>query len=178
MLILAISGSLRTASSSSALIAAVALLAPPGVEVEVYQGLGGLPHFNPDFADVNVPDSVSDWRARLERCDAVLICSPEYAHGVPGTMKNALDWVVGSGELIDKPVAVVNVSPSSTYAQASLSGTLRVMSAQVVAPASILISMAGRTLDGAGIAADPALASQVLSAITALASSVRGQTGV
>jgi chromate reductase, NAD(P)H dehydrogenase (quinone) len=82
--ILAISGSLRAASSNSALIRAAVLLAPPGIDVTVYDGLGGLPHFNPDIGDAGVPVPVAEFRACLDDCDALLICSPEYAHGVPG----------------------------------------------------------------------------------------------
>src|SRR5438105_3467377 len=115
MRILTISGSLRSASSNTTLLRAAAALAPEGVEIILYDGLGDLPHFNPDLEEANLP-SVMDFRARLRAADGVLISSPEYAHGVPGVMKNALDWVVGSGEFVDKPVALLNASPRSTYA--------------------------------------------------------------
>lgn len=172
MRVLAVSGSLRAFSSNTALIHAAALLAPPGVEVEIYEGLEGLPHFNPDYRDDDPPRAVVDLRARLDACDAVLICSPEYAHGVPGVLKNALDWLVGSGELIDKPVAIVNVAPHATHAHASLLETVGVMSGRIVQEASIAISLAGRKLDAAGIAADPELASRVASALASLAGAV------
>src|SRR6266487_3525148 len=100
--ILAISGSLRGASSNSALIEAAARLAVDAVEVSIYCGLAELPPFKPDLDGDNPPEAVTRFRARLQACDAVLISSPEYAHGVSGVLKNALDWVVGSGELIDK----------------------------------------------------------------------------
>src|SRR5882724_10769909 len=114
--VLAISGSLRRASSNSALVAAAARLAPDTVKVSIYRGLEELPHFNPDLDDDSAPQSVVGFRASLQACDAVLISSPEYAHGVPGVVKNALDWVVGSGELVDKPIALVNASPRATHA--------------------------------------------------------------
>jgi chromate reductase, NAD(P)H dehydrogenase (quinone) len=88
---LAISGSLRRASSNSALVGAVARLAPDTVEVSVYRELGELPPFNPDLDGGSAPPAVARFRARLPWCDAVLISSPEYAHGVPGVLKNALD---------------------------------------------------------------------------------------
>jgi chromate reductase, NAD(P)H dehydrogenase (quinone) len=166
--VLAISGSLRASSSNSALIEAAALLAPPGIEVEVYEGLGGLPHFNPDCGDDESPQTVVELRAQLNSCDAVLICSPEYAHGVPGVLKNALDWVVGSGELIDKPVAIINAAPHATHAHASLLETITVMSGRIVHDASITVPLAGRKLDAAGIAADPVLAEAVVKALGAL----------
>jgi NAD(P)H-dependent FMN reductase len=105
--ILAVSGSLRTASSNTALLRAAARLAPEGVEVILYEGLASLPHFNPDLDDLDAgtaPPAVMDFRSRLDASDGVLISSPEYAHGVPGALKNAIDWVVSSGEIYEKPL--------------------------------------------------------------------------
>src|SRR5437764_1175741 len=104
--ILAISGSLRAVSSNTALLRAAAALAPEGVEVELYGGLGDLPHFNPDLDDPDhkdrEPAAVTDLRARVRSADGLLIAAPEYAHGVPGAMKNALDWLVGGdGPAVD-----------------------------------------------------------------------------
>ena len=72
--------------------------------------LADVPPFNPDLDTDTAPVEVVRFRAALEACDAILICSPEYAHGVSGVLKNALDWVVGSGELMDKPIALINAS--------------------------------------------------------------------
>jgi chromate reductase len=171
--VLAISGSLRRASSNSALVAAAARLAPDTVEVSIYRGLEELPPFNPDLDDDSAPQPVVGFRASLQACDAVLISSPEYAHGVPGVVKNALDWVVGSGELVDKPIALVNASPRATHAWASLAETLAVMSAHVVRDASITISLQGRSLDANGIVEDAELSTALRSAIEALASAAR-----
>src|SRR5512138_474853 len=122
--VLAISGSLRAASSNTALVGAAVLLAPGGVEVSAYQGLADIPPFNPDLDTAVPPAAVVRFRDALVGCDAILISSPEYAHGVSGVLKNALDWVVSSGELIDKPIALVNASARSIHAQASLRETL------------------------------------------------------
>jgi NAD(P)H-dependent FMN reductase len=169
MRILAISGSLRAGSSNTALVDACVALAPEGVEVSVYEGMGDLPHFNPDLDVEPATPAVADFRRRLKAADAVLISSPEYAHGVPGTLKNALDWVVGSAELVWKPVALVNVSPASAYAHAQLLETLTVMTASVVPQASVVVPLAGRRLDAAGIVADPELSAMVRSILAALA---------
>jgi NAD(P)H-dependent FMN reductase len=139
MRILAISGSLRAASSNTALVRAVAALAAEPIEVDVYDGLADVPPFNPDIADDDAPPEVAAFRRRLDGADAVLISSPEYAHGVPGVLKNALDWIVGSGELIDKPIGLVNASPRAAYAYAALAETLTVMSGRLMAGASIII---------------------------------------
>jgi chromate reductase, NAD(P)H dehydrogenase (quinone) len=167
--VLAISGSLRRASSNSALIGAAARVAPDGVHVSVLHVLAELPPFNPDLESDGTPEAIINFRAKLRACDAVLISSPEYAHGVPGVLKNALDWVVGSGEFIDKPVALINASPRATRAWASLAETLSVMSARVILDASITIPVQGRSLDADRIAGDSALSTLLKSSLEALA---------
>jgi chromate reductase, NAD(P)H dehydrogenase (quinone) len=136
--IVGISGSLREHSSNVALLRAAARVAPAGVRIAIYEGLGQLPHFNPDLDEERgtPPASVAELRQLLIAADAVLISSPEYAHGVPGVLKNMLDWLVSTGELVEKPVALLNASPAGgSYAQASLLETLRTMNWNVVAEA-------------------------------------------
>ena len=113
--ILAVSGSLRAASSNTALVHAVAKLTPEGVEVRIFDALAEIPPFNPDLDSDVPPPPVLRFRAELDACDAVRIESGIRAR----VTKNALDWVVGSGELIAKPLALINASPRSTHAQAS-----------------------------------------------------------
>jgi NAD(P)H-dependent FMN reductase len=175
--ILAISGSLREASSNTALVGVAAALAVSSIEVSIYRDLAALPPFNPDIDCDPAPAAVSGFRARLNACDAVLIASPEYAHGVPGVLKNALDWIVGSGELIDKPVAVISASARSRYAWAALIETLTTMSARVIGEASIAIPLQGRTLEAGSISGDLVLAAALTSALQALASATRGARG-
>lgn len=166
--VLAISGSLRKSSSNTALLAAAGRMAPSDVEMSLFRGLAELPPFNPDVDQEGVPESVNEFRTQLDACDAVVISSPEYAHGVPGVLKNALDWIVGSGELIGKPVGLINASARATHAWTSLVETLTVMSARVVHDASVTIPLHG-TLTAEDIAADPALATLLRQAIEALA---------
>jgi chromate reductase len=130
----AISGSLRERSFNTALLRAAPGLLPESVAVSVYEGLAELPHFNPDLDVEPAPAPVAELRARISEADGVLICSPEYAHGVPGSLKNALDWIVSSGEFTDKPVLLINASPSfmgGSIAQANLMEILRVMGAKL-----------------------------------------------
>jgi NAD(P)H-dependent FMN reductase len=103
MKIIAICGSLRSQSSNRALLQAAVKLAPEGMEITIYEGLAGLPHFNPDDdeEDTTPPQPVAELRALLAAADGILISSPEYAHGVPGSLKNALDWLVSDGVLVD-----------------------------------------------------------------------------
>ena len=167
--VLAISGSLRRSSSNTALLAAAARLAPSDVGIALFGGLAELPPFNPDVDQAGVPESVDEFRKQLHACDAVLISSPEYAHGVPGVLKNALDWIVGSGELVGKPVGLINASTRATHAWASLAETVTVMSARLVADATITVPLQGNAVDADGIAADAALATLLKRAIDALA---------
>jgi chromate reductase, NAD(P)H dehydrogenase (quinone) len=170
--ILAISGSLRAASMNTALLSAAIALVPASVQITLYESLNELPHFNPDLEEANLPP-VSDFCTQLQGADAILICSPEYAHGVPGVLKNALDWVVGSGEFMGKPVALLNASPRATYAQASLMETLATMDACVVRDACITIPLLGRGLDAVGMVADPEIALALQTAIATLVSKTR-----
>jgi NAD(P)H-dependent FMN reductase len=161
VIVLAVSGSLRAVSSNTELLRAAALLAPAGMEVVEYTGLGGLPHFNPDLEASVLPPAVADLRARVGAADALLVSSPEYAHGVPGSLKNALDWLVGGPELVGKPVALLNASPRAVHAQASLAETVTTMSGRLVERASVAVPLLGRGLD----AADPEMAATLRAAL-------------
>jgi chromate reductase len=169
--ILAISGSLRAVSSNTALLRAAARLAPPGMEIDVYGGLGDLPHFNPDL-EGSEPPAVIEFIVRVRAADGLLISSPEYAHGIPGAMKNALDWLVSDEEFMGKPVALFNASPLASYAQAALLETITVMSARVVTEACIAVPVSGKKLDEAGIAAHPEIAAALRSALEAFAHAI------
>ncbi|MFL6623567.1 MAG: NADPH-dependent FMN reductase [Sulfurifustaceae bacterium] len=172
--ILAISGSLRRASLNTALLRAAALLAPENVVIDLYDGLGMLPHFNPDLEDAE-PRAVADLRRRVRAADGLLIASPEYAHGVSGVMKNALDWLVSGEEFVYKPVALLNASPRATQAYAALLETVTVMSAYVVAGASITVPVLGKNPDAREIAGRPEIAQPLRSALAAFATAIRGR---
>ena len=165
--ILAISGSLRRSSSNTTLLRAAALLAPEGVDIILYEGLGDLPAFNPDIEETDLPP-VRDFQARLKSAGAVLISSPEYAHGVPGSLKNALDWLVGGPEMVYKPIALLNPSPRSVHAQASIAETLRTMSTTLVDGACIALPISGRGLDADGIVANAELRARLEGVLEAM----------
>jgi len=168
---LTISGSLRASSTNSLLLEALQDLAPPEVTIVAYRGLAELPAFNPDIemqGDEALPAPVQVFRRALRDAGAVIVSSPEYAHGVPGALKNALDWVVGTGELVDKPVSLLNPSPASRFAHPALAETLTVMSARVVEAASLTLPLAGKKLDRAGLVATEAFAAPLRGALAAL----------
>lgn len=142
--------------------------------MRVYDGLGTLPHFNPDLDDEeHRPGPVREWKREIAAADALLISSPEYAHGVPGSLKNGLDWLVSGPEFPNIPVALLNASPRATHAQAALAETLRTMSGEIVEAASIAVPISGRPLTLGTALADPAIATPLRAAMTALADAIR-----
>jgi NAD(P)H-dependent FMN reductase len=177
--VLALCGSLRKASINAALLRAAARLARPDVDVEIADWLGRLPLFNPDLEDVidevEVPRAVHALRLAVAAADAVLIASPEYAHGVSGTIKNALDWLVSFEPFIHKPVAVLNASPRAHHADDALRETLRTMSACLVGERSFAVELLGAHLDEDAMAASPAVAAVVAEAIAALRTEIARQ---
>jgi NAD(P)H-dependent FMN reductase len=169
MYLLAISGSLRARSSNGELIAALAALAPDGVQVVVAPSLAALPAFNPDDDGEHAvpPEAVRIWREAVEDSAALIVSSPEYAHGVPGALKNALDWLVSSPVIIDKPIALINASPRSTFAHAQLAETLRTMSGRLIDGAVIDVAIP-RGHDASAILADARLVAPLSAALQAL----------
>src|SRR5665647_1477007 len=125
--IVAISGSTRKASSNLNLIKAIARLTSDAFTINIFEGISDLPHFNPDLDNENVPPQVSGFRRLLREADGILICTPEYAIGVPGTLKNAIDWTVSSMDFSKKPVALITASLSGEKAHKSLLGTLLII---------------------------------------------------
>ena len=169
--VLAISGSLRAASSNSAILRVAARVAPPGIDVEIYEGIERLPYFNPDldreFDDPALPRAVKALRGKIAASDALLISSPEYAHGVSGMLKNALDWLVGGPEMPGKLVGVINTAPHATHAYAALTETLRTMSVVLVDDACVAIAVPrNQTVDE--MEADPALTEPLRAVLRAI----------
>lgn len=129
--ILAISGSLRTTSTNRALIAAFARAAPTDCRVAIYDGLGRLPIFNPDDEGARTPAEAVRLIEAVSRSDGVIVSCPEYAHGVPGGLKNALDWLVSGDAAVAKPAMLIHASPRSLFCRAALSEIMRTMSFQL-----------------------------------------------
>lgn len=147
------------------------MLAPLGTQVHLYDGLGLLPHFNPDLDQldgVGLPAIVSELRKLVGASDALLLSSPEYAHGIPGSFKNLLDWLVASVELPGKPVAILNTSAMSVHAPAQLLEILTTMNVRVVREASMSLVLPRRGMTIAEIVADAAFQSRLKDTLVAL----------
>jgi NAD(P)H-dependent FMN reductase len=151
--ILGISGSLRPTSSNNAIMKVVAGMMPENVEFKIYDGLAELPHFNDSEI---LPPPVENFHQLLKEADGVFICTPEYAFGVPGSLKNALDWTVGTGDFVNKPVALVTASSKGDKAHASLLHTLTAISATIVEGGTLLIPFVRSKLNEKGEVSDSA----------------------
>jgi len=130
MKVLAIVGSLRTGSSNALFIQAAANLAPTcNAAIDIYEELGMLPLFSPDIDTSTPPPQVARLRSLIDGADVVIVCTPEYAYGMPGALKNALDWLVSSAQLYRKPVAALSTSPSDRGGDRALAWLLQTLSA-------------------------------------------------
>jgi chromate reductase len=135
MRILAVCGSLQQKSGNLTLLQSAIRAAPTGVEVVLFDGLRHLPQFNPDLETDGELEVVAEWRRALQGSSAVLIASPEYGHSLPGALKNAVDWVIGTGELERKVVAITCAVPAVERGRLGLKAlrdTLGAVSAQIV----------------------------------------------
>lgn len=162
MHLVTVSGSLGANSTNTKIMRAAAALAPAGTTVTLYEGLDDLPHFSPerDRDEETAPASVAHLRNLLQAADALLICTPEYAFGIPGALKNALDWTVSSGSLNEKTVAVIAASPlysGGANAHAALLLTLSALGARVPADVKLTIPTINAKLSPDGTITDPAL---------------------
>jgi chromate reductase, NAD(P)H dehydrogenase (quinone) len=177
---LLISGSLRGGSTNSATMRTAAALAPAGVSAEIYDGMGRLPHFNPDDdpADgVGLDAEVAALRAALAAADALLLSTPEYAGAMPGSFKNLLDWTVGGGQTYEMPVAWINVSgvaaPSGgADAHDSLRKVLGFTGAQIIEDACVRLPLARGDVGEDGLIAPAAAREAIVAAVAALAAAV------
>ena len=138
--IIAISGSSRKKSSTLKALNSLNKFVPSNVNYEIYNGIDKLPHFNRELDNDNPPAEVEVYRELLSRADGVIICTPEYIKGVPGVLKNALEWLVSSAELYAKPVAVITASYDGENAHQALQLNLSMVNANVFDGGALLIS--------------------------------------
>lgn len=158
MRVLAISGSLRAQSTNTSLLRALAAISAPLLKIAIWDELVYIPPFNPDLDRSPAHAAVDGFRTAIRNADAVIFSTPEYAHGMPGSLKNLLDWIVGSGELSKKPVALINASARGVFAQAALKEVLQTMDAIVLHDAETTIDLGGQKLTATEIAGDPRFA--------------------
>ena len=166
--ILAIPGSLRTTSTNAAILRIMGTMVPGNVDYTIYDGLADLPHFSPELDTDDSPAPVRNLRLLLKEADGVLICTPEYAFGVPGALKNAIDWTVSSGEFAGKPVGLITASLSGEKAHAALLLILTAIQARVPERAVLRIPFIKTKVNAEGEVPDPAIRQSLKSVLDAL----------
>ena len=165
--ILAISGSLRAGSSNNSILRYLGTMVPTGVEYVIFDGIGRMPLFDPGLDLEPAPLAVSQLRQAIAGADGIVICTPEYAFGVPGALKNALDWTVSGGSLTNKPLALITASTGGEHAHAAFQFILRALSANVISEAVLLISFIRSKMDNDGNIKEAETVSQLNVALNA-----------
>ncbi|PWQ97962.1 FMN reductase [Leucothrix arctica] len=159
MKLLALSGSLRRLSHNTTAVKALKILAPDHVEVTI-GSISELPLFNPDREGENIP-ALATLKLALEAADGLVISSPEYAHGISGPLKNALDWLVSGSEFPEIPIMLINTSPRARHAQDALREVVTTMSGRVIEKASVSIPLLGTELDAQGVVEHPEMSTVI-----------------
>jgi len=166
--VLAICGSVREHSANKDLLSAIRLLYPGIIALQLYEGLETLPHFNPDLLPDHIPAAALDFIDRIKTTDAIIISTPEYAMGLPGVLKDAMDWTVAAAAFSGKPVMAITASTSGTKAHASLLGVLEVLEAIMTPDTQLLIPFIKTKVNKEGQITDPATLQQVKTGVQAL----------
>ena len=171
--VVAISGSLRENSSATNVLIQATKLLPAFTEVTFYNGIGNLPHFND--SDI-VPAEVEEWRQQIKNADGVIICQPEYAFGVAGSLKNALDWLVSSGSLDGKPLALITAATGGDKAHTAMMLTMKALNANIADAANMVIPFVRAKLNDKGEFSDNEIIQSVKIVMQALLETIDENT--
>jgi NAD(P)H-dependent FMN reductase len=174
--ILLISGSLRAGSTNTAVLETARAVATDGIVTAIYDGLGRLPHFNPDDDVEPLPPEVQALRESIRAADAVLFSTPEYAGALPGSFKNLLDWSIGGGEIYEQPVAWINVSAGGSEARNAFDSLRKVLGyagTKLVEDACRHIPVQRSDVGADGLIAAPAIRDEIRDVVTRLAAAAR-----
>lgn len=184
--ILAIAGSLRDQSFNRNLLDQFAKLAPAGVEIEFFNGLGGIEYFDEDLESTYPPNATAFVQA-VRGADAIVIATPNYSHRIPGVLKNALDWAArpavvgaprGDTAVSDKDVAILSASAGfkgGRVAGEDLRGLMEEMRAGYVVPETVALGKADEAFSAPGQLKDPAIVAQLQGIMDALVAAARAR---
>lgn len=153
--IFAISGSLREGSSNHSILQFLARIIPTEDNYTIYDRLRDIPAFDPGIDTDSLPAPVADFREKLSQADGIIICTPEYAFGVPGALKNALDWTVSSGSFSGKPTALITASTGGENAHEAMIKILGAIDAKLVPETKLLIQFVRSKINASGNVTDP-----------------------
>lgn len=138
--VLAICGSTRQNSANFHILKAIEGLMPANVHMEIYTGIDKLPHFNPDLDKDDVPFEIKELRSKIGRASGIIICTPEYVFSLPGSLKNALEWMVSSSSFSKKPTALITASGMGEKAHESLELVMRTLEAEFNSQTRLLLN--------------------------------------
>ena len=170
--ILAICGSLRESSLNSLIIRTVAAMMPANVQYTIYNDMAQIPAFD----DGNtVPPAVATFRQLFTDADGVFICTPEYAFGVPGALKNALDWTVGTSEFVDKPLALITAASLGKNAHAALLLIFKAISANIPEGGSLLIPYIRTKINEQGEIKDDGTQEEIMNVMESLINLIKSK---
>ncbi|HZQ56656.1 MAG TPA: NADPH-dependent FMN reductase [Acidimicrobiales bacterium] len=171
--LLLVSGSLRRLSTNSAALRTAQRVAPPGTEAVLYEGLRGLPPFDPDDDVEPLAPEVAALRDAVHRAAAIVFSTPEYAGALPGSFKNLLDWTIGDdqpGSIYEKPVAWVNTSPrGAAGAHGELRTVLGYAHASIIEEACCSVPVTSAMVGADGYIADQATVDRLAEVLRAVA---------
>ena len=170
--ILAISGSLRLGSSNHAILRALGKMMLPDINYQIFNGINEIPAFDPDLDNNTPPPAVASFRKQLAEADGIIFCTPEYAYGVPGALKNALDWTVSSASFSGKPTALITASTGGENAHEALIKILGAIDANLIKEATLLISFVRSKMDAEGNIIDEITAAKLQSVYKAFIASI------
>jgi NAD(P)H-dependent FMN reductase len=171
--VLMLCGSLRSRSSNRAMLKAYETLLAGAAAVS-HADIAALPHFNPDQDGEVVPASVADLRRGVEAADVLVVSTPEYAHGLPGTFKNALDWLVSFPPVAGKRAVILHVERGSSWAFDSLCEILTTMSVEIDTKATVRLRLGTNLVDDEMILARAEFRSAFEASINAV---IQGDSG-
>lgn len=176
--IFAILGSIGKNSTNKKIIKHIAEAYRDRLEVEFFDGIENLPHFNPELSQENTPDTVIGFRNKINDADGVLFCTPEYVFSLPGSLKNAIEWTVSTTVFSNKPAAFIVASASGEKAFESLNLILTTIEARIAKQSKLLIKGAKGKLDENGIIQDEATCEQINSLVESFIQSINEENPI
>ncbi len=138
--VLAICGSTRKESVNLHILQRIAEMYEKEMDISIFTQIDQLPHFNPDLDTDTAPEAVISFRKQIESADGLLVCTPEYVFSLPSSFKNAIEWLVSTTLLTNKPAALVTASSSGQKAHEALQLVMRTVGAKLTESASLLIT--------------------------------------
>ncbi|WPP49509.1 NADPH-dependent FMN reductase [Catalinimonas niigatensis] len=170
--VFAISGSTKQYSSNESILKYISINFQDHLEVDIYEGIERLPHFNPDHDNENVDETVKDFRRRIFQADAVIICTPEYVFSLPGSLKNAIEWNVSTTNFSNKPVAFIVAAASGEKAFEALDLIMTTIESRIAKGAKLLIKGVKGKVSANGIIHDSRTEDSIRKLVISLIQSV------